>query len=318
MFPSTSSTTPLLLLLTLTTLIPPTLSWGSLGHRTVAYLASSYLTPTAETYVSTLLNNQDISEASLFPDKVRHMPLFNYTAGWHYIDAHDAPPLQCGVNITRDCALASGCIVSAIANQTERIMRESTAHADKGQALRFLLHFIGDVHQPLHTEAEGRGGNEIEVLFGRKRTNLHAVWDSEIPGKHAGGGEGGGDDRDEKASARAWAEMLYAADGDHVGSLVGECQDLERAGECSLEWADEANQWICDYVLKDDVAGVEGKDLSMEYYEGAVPVVDLLIGKAGRRLAAWVNALAANASDVTFAGLDSGTAAEMVFVPEDL
>jgi S1/P1 Nuclease len=279
----------LLSLVALTALIPSSLCWGSLGHRTVAYLASEYLTPNASQYVKTLLNSQDISEAALFPDKIRHMPMFNYTAGWHYIDALDDPPRQCGVNIKRDCAMKSGCIVSAIVNQTARMMNETSSLADKGQALRFLLHFIGDIHQPLHTEAEGRGGNDIDVLFGKKHTNLHAIWDTDILIKLTGHGD------DEKATALAWAKKLYAADRDHADSLAAECQDLAQAADCSLSWADEANQWICDYVLKDDVAGVENKDLSTGYYKGAVPIVELLIGKAGRRLAAWINALAVGA-----------------------
>jgi hypothetical protein len=305
--------TGLLSLLTFTSLIPSSLCWGSLGHRTVAYLASEYLTPNASQYVTTLLNSQDISEAALFPDKVRHMPMFNFTAGWHYIDALDDPPRQCGVNITRDCAMKGGCIVSAIVNQTARIMNETTSVADKGQALRFLLHFFGDIHQPLHTEAEGRGGNDIDVLFGRKHTNLHAIWDTDILIKHTGHGD------DEKATALTWAKKLYAADRDHAESLNAECQDLAQAADCSLSWADEANQWICDYVLKDDVAGVKNKDLSTEYYRGAVSIVDLLIGKAGRRLAAWINALAVKAPLSSLMSSDTGPLLDgMLLAQEEL
>jgi S1/P1 Nuclease len=302
MLPSRSA--PLLTLLNLSFLIPCALAWGSLGHRTVAYLASQYFTPAASDYASDLLNSQDISEAALWADKIRHIPAYTYTAGWHYIDAEDDPPRQCGVIIKRDCDVKDGCIVSAIANQTERIMRNDTSHADRGQALRFLLHFFGDIHQPLHTEAEGRGGNEIDVLFGKKHTNLHAVWDTEILVKYAG------DKDDEKATALAWAKRLYAADKDHDASLAAECQDPGKAQRCSLEWADEANQWVCDYILKDDIAGVEGKDLSGEYYDGAVPIVDLLIGKAGRRMGAWVNALALDGSQIDFDGLDVEASAE--------
>jgi S1/P1 Nuclease len=298
----------LLAVIYFTSLISSSLCWGALGHRTVAYLAAQYFTPNTTTYVNTLLNSQDISEAALWPDKVRHMPIFSYTAGWHYIDAQDDPPHQCGVNIKRDCDRKAGCIVSAIVNQTARIMRPESSRADKGQALRFLLHFFGDIHQPLHTEAEGRGGNDIEVLFGKKHTNLHSIWDTDMLVKHAGPGN------DEKAIALAWAKELYAADKDHAGSLAAECQDLSKAENCSFSYADEANQWVCDYVLKDDVAGVEGKDLSREYYDGAVPIIELLIGKAGRRLAAWVNALAANASESSSDNLDGG---EAIFRAQD-
>jgi hypothetical protein len=282
----------LLTLLPLTSLIPTTFCWGSLGHRTVAYLASEYLTTDATAYTTDLLNGQDISEASLWPDKIRRLPMFSFTAGWHYIDAEDDPPRNCGVKLKRDCDRRAGCVVSAIANQTERLVRPTSSHADKGEAIRFLLHFFGDIHQPLHTEAEGRGGNDIDVLFGKKRTNLHSVWDTSIPEKRAGGEGTSGDE--EKVVARAWAKELRASDVN-----AAECRQLDNATACALAYADEANQWVCDYVLKDDVAGVEGKDLSGAYYEGAAPVVDLLIAKAGKRLAAWINALAKNASAST-------------------
>ena len=311
---SWKSSAVLLPLLALTSLIPTSLCWGSLGHRTVAYLASEYLSPKASKYASSLLNSQDISDAALWADKVRRTPKYNHTAGWHYVDAHDDPPHQCGVNIKRDCALREGCIISAIVNQTARIMSASSNQAAKGEALRFLLHFLGDIHQPLHTEAEGRGGNDIDVLFADKRTNLHAIWDSDIVVEHAGRGGG-----DEKAAARAWAKDLHAADPDPAASLASECRDLSRPVDCAFDWADEANQWICDYVLKDDVAGVEGKDLSYEYYDGAVPVVDLLVGKAGRRLAAWVNALAVHASKSGSESLTGTSPAdEMPVLPDDL
>ena len=264
--------------------------WGTLGHRTVAYLAAQYLTPEASTYVANLLNHQDISEAALWADKIRYIPGFAYTRAWHYIDAQDDPPRQCGLNFTRDCLPAEGCAVSALVNQTSRVNDQSLDHWERGQALRWILHLIGDIHQPLHTEAEDRGGNEIHVLFHRRHTNLHSVWDTAIPEKHAGRADG-------IVAAGVWAASLYEADADPDNSLADECQDLEDAQTCALLWAGDANKFVCEYVLKDDVEGVEGVDLAGEYYEGAVPVIDQMIAKAGRRLGAWLNALAAESGE---------------------
>lgn len=256
------------------------LCWGSLGHRTVAYLGSLYLTPEATHLINHLLNGQDISEASLFPDKIRYIPSFKYSAPWHYIDAQDDPPHQCGINITRDC-LSDGCVVSAIANHTERVMNPRLPHWQRGQSLRFLIHFIGDVHQPLHTENENRGGNEIAVLFDHKHTNLHSVWDTMIPNKHAAG-------ENETEAAFLWAQALYAEDLDPENSMRDECQSLDDAAGCALEWASDANKWVCEYVLKDDIEGLEG-DLGGKYYDGAVPIIDEMVAKGGRRLGAWLN-----------------------------
>jgi hypothetical protein len=273
--------------------LPCVLAWGNIGHRTVAYLAEKYLSPGATTYVSALLGDADISDAAVWPDEVRRSREFHYTAGWHFIDAEDNPPQLCQVNYNRDCNPGPGCVVSAIANMTERVNDPGLSSYDKGNALKFLLHFIGDIHQPLHTEAEERGGNSIKVEWGRRKTNLHSVWDSSIIEKLIGWHEGD----DEQSFAKDWANKLYSADARGL-QLGSECDNIQDAQDCALGWASEANQWVCTYVLKDDVAGVEGRDLSGDYYDGAVPIVEDLVGKAGRRLAAWVNALAAQGTSM--------------------
>jgi hypothetical protein len=174
--------------------------------------------------------------------------------------------------MTRDC-LEEGCVVSAIANHTARVADENLPRFFRGQSLRFMMHFFGDVHQPLHTEAEGRGGNDIPVLFNGSHTNLHSVWDTLIPKKHAGG-------EDELEAAWNWAQALYSE------QPLGECVD--DAASCALQWASESNAYVCSYVMADGFADVDLGDL---YYDGAVPIVDDLVAKAGRRLAAWINAM---------------------------
>jgi hypothetical protein len=136
----------------------------------------------------------------------------------------------------------------------------------------------------LHTENEDRGGNEYTVAFDGKTTNLHSVWDTLIVNKHAGLGHD-----DEELAAWLWAQRLYAqdADGEDAKGLEDEC--LDDAAECALEWAGEANAHVCSYVLAHDV---HGKDLAGEYYEGAIPIIDDMVKKAGMRLAAWINAIA--------------------------
>lgn len=266
--------------LTISLLAGPTHAWGSLGHRTVAYLASMHFSPQANVFTNSLLLGQDISTAALFPDKVRHMPQFQYSAGWHFIDARDSPPRQCGINMTRDCAVATGCVVSAIANHTARVADAGLPRFYRAQSLRFMLHFFGDVHQPLHTEAEARGGNDIPVVFGGVHTNLHSVWDTIMPYRLAGkGGE-----VDELEAAWLWASRLYRAD-----EPLDEC--LDDAADCSLAWATEANSYVCSYVMAD---GFNETDQAGSYYTGAVPIIDDLVGKAGRRLAAWINDMSEN------------------------
>ncbi|KAJ4549383.1 hypothetical protein HRR78_004841 [Exophiala dermatitidis] len=285
-------------------------AWGSLGHRTVAYLASMYFSTPATIMANHLLNGQDISEAALFPDK------FAWSAAWHYIDARDDPPRYCGINMTRDCGgggdddllnryhvqseqESQGCVVTAIANHTLRVANDSLSRFDRGQSLRFMMHFFGDVHQPLHTEAEARGGNDYAVLFDGKATNLHSVWDTLIPNKlslEAGNDEDTNNtvlqNDDEMLAAWTWALRLY----NDNNNKEDQCLNLSDPTQCALQWATEANAYVCSYVLAKDV---HGQDLAVGeyYYDGAVTVVNDMVGKAGRRLAAWINFIAASASN---------------------
>ncbi|KAJ9609586.1 hypothetical protein H2200_005913 [Cladophialophora chaetospira] len=281
----------MLLLPLLLAFLPQTLAWGALGHRTVAYLASLSFTPHTTRLTNFLLHGQDISEAALFPDKIRYIPSFAYTRAWHYIDAADSPPHQCGINITRDCAVETGCVVSAIANHTERVGNDSLPLWQRGQSLRFVLHFFGDVHQPLHTEAEDRGGNEYAVVFDGRATNLHSVWDTLIANKHAGLGHD-----DEELAAWNWALWLHAL---NQADQPPERVCMRDPAKCALGWAGEANAYVCSYVLAHDV---HGRDLGGEYYEGAVPIIEDMVRKAGRRLGAWVNAIF---EDISLANLEA-------------
>ncbi|KAI9763443.1 MAG: hypothetical protein M1840_000526 [Geoglossum simile] len=270
--------------LSLSSIVQLGLCWGTLGHRTVAYVAQKNLSPSAASYVSQLLGDEDISDAALWADQIKHRR--PKTAPWHYIDAMDDPPRECGIDYRRDCIPKEGCVVSAIVNMTNRVNDPDLSTEEHQEALKFLIHFIGDIHQPLHTENEAKGGNGINVLFGRRHTNLHSIWDTDIPVKHEGGKS-----KDEPGQASDWADRLVEVG---AGSNWLRCTDISTAEKCALAWAGEANKYVCSYILKDDVDGVMGgRDLSSDYYEGAVPIVDELVGKAGFRLAAWIESLAA-------------------------
>ncbi|KAI7376101.1 hypothetical protein KC336_g19874, partial [Hortaea werneckii] len=166
----------------------------------------------------------------------------------------------------------------------------------RNEAFKFLLHFVGDLHQPLHTEALDRGGNQIQVKFDNRHYNLHSVWDTEIALKmhgltHSPGTEG------EKALAKRWAQDLYnkheSADF-RVAQNVS-CDPMANtaaAQSCALEYAVETNQFICSYVLQPGLDWLESNDLGGEYYDGAKTIVADRIAIAGMRLGMWVNAVA--------------------------
>ncbi|RFU24611.1 hypothetical protein B7463_g11726, partial [Scytalidium lignicola] len=241
-------------------LVTPTVfAWGDVGHRTVGYLAQHYLTPDASQWVDSLLANEDgfdISDAAVWPDQIKRRR--EYTAGWHYLDTSQDPMVQT-------------------------------------EALMYLIHFIGDIHQPLHVENVDRGGNEIHVCFDHrcaKAENLHSIWDTDIVHK-INGLKHYEKHNEEREAAQKWADSLFA---EGQRSLRKECDDINNAERCAMEWAKETNAYVCSYVLANGIDWLESNDLGGEYYEGAAPIVESQIAKAGARLGAWLNALAVTSS----------------------
>ena len=180
-------------------------------------------------------------------------------------------------------------MVSAIANYTERVQDTRLSAEDQKQALQFLIHFIGDITNPLHNEAEAIGGNDIKVAWNGKDTNLHSAWDTQMVEEAAGG-------RNSTETLDTFSKALITRidSGSYSiekGTWVS-CADTSTASECALAWSQDANAYNCEYVLKYDEPGLE---LNGEYYTGAKPIIELQIAKGGYRLGAWLNALAAAA-----------------------
>jgi len=171
------------------------------------------------------------------------------------------------------------------------------------EALMFILHFIGGVHQPLHTEMLDRGGNETHVCFDShysKKDNLHGIWDKGILHKHRGLKANVGGDKILKAAATKWAGELFSSNSAKGMHSADECSEIGTAQKCALKWATESNSRICKYVLQPSVDWEEQNDLGGECFDGAVSAVDDLIGKAGLRLGAWLNSLATARSSLGF------------------
>jgi len=156
---------------------PPELPafWYDLGHRVVADIAEQRLTPAAARAVRDLLGGQRMSDASVWADNIKSY-------------RHDADPLHY-VNIPlgataydprRDCPHGK-CVIAAIASDRQVLANNAAPMLDRAEALRFLIHFIGDLHQPLHVADDNdRGGNQRVVWLEGDSMNLHKVWDGEL------------------------------------------------------------------------------------------------------------------------------------------
>lgn len=156
-------------------------AWGKNGHQIVGEIAWSYLQPEVKSEVEQLLKvagEPGLAEASTWADRIRREEQYKWTAPLHYINLpHDWN----GYVEARDCPPA-GCIVKALEKYEETLSNPEATQSERAQALLFVAHFVGDLHQPMHTGLrEDRGGNDIEVRFFGFPTNLHALWDVYLP-----------------------------------------------------------------------------------------------------------------------------------------
>jgi hypothetical protein len=154
-------------------------SWGFFGHKTVATIAENHLTPEAKTAIKTFLGNESLVDVASWADEVRNQPEYKNTAGWHFVNL----PLGLSRGKFKDSIrrIKNENLLTALA-LNESIIRDSAAtKTQKIVALKFIVHLVGDAHQPMHvSRAEDKGGNTIQVQFDGKGTNLHSLWDSRL------------------------------------------------------------------------------------------------------------------------------------------
>jgi hypothetical protein len=150
------------------------MTWGVEGHRLVARIAEGLLTDAANAKVQTALApGESIDALASWADDVRRTR--KETEPWHYIDI---PILSNGLDMKRDCP-AGDCIIAKIEEFRKVWGDPSVPRERRREALLFLVHFVGDLHQPLHcATANDKGGNDVKLSFDSQNTNLHSLWDS--------------------------------------------------------------------------------------------------------------------------------------------
>jgi hypothetical protein len=255
-----------------------------------------------------------LANVATWADSYRYTTAGAFSAPFHFIDAEDNPPSSCSVDYDRDCG-SKGCSVSAIANYTARVQEPGQLSAQEvNYALRFIVHFVGDITQPLHDEALEVGGNDIDVTFDGTDTNLHHIWDTNMPEELRGGYS--------LSDAKSWASDLTTEikTGDYSSQKADWISglDVTDAKGTALGWAQDANQYVCSVVIPDGESSVENTDLYPDYYNSAIPTVELQIAKAGYRLAAWLDAIAAGQSVSKRSDEISGREAESDLMGEHL
>lgn len=185
-------------------------------------------------------------------------------------------------------------LTTTLPHQTELLKSKKTPDAVRFQALKFVIHFLGDIAQPLHTEAYGAGANNITVYFNGYKTNLHAAWDTAIPNSIFGLLPNA---TITSAEPLGFANNLAAAInmGKYEHSIWSWLKNhniisLKWIEKAATAWAQEANLKVCDAAINVHPEKLQNAEIgSGEYVERARDVVEMSIARAGIRLAAWLN-----------------------------
>ena len=179
---------------------PAALAWSALGHRLVGAIAERHLDPAAEAQVRALLAGEPdptLAGVAYWADALRNddPPRFKATSRWHYINARGG---GCDFDLARDCP-DGGCVVAQIQRQRAILADRTQPREARRDALKFLVHLVGDAHQPMHAgDRTDAGGNQYQISLatalepeayardkyvdGVMGTNLHSVWDYYILG----------------------------------------------------------------------------------------------------------------------------------------
>jgi hypothetical protein len=171
----------LFFLLTLGLFTTKAFGWGKIGHEATASIAWDYLSPTTKTKISQLTGASDLLEASLWPDAVRHQQGWNHTKPFHFTNVPDRSSYYQSIGKATAEELAFGDALRALVKAEDVFRSQKSTKEQKLYALKFLVHFIGDIHQPLHTgRPQDLGGNQIPLNWFGRNDNLHSVWDGGI------------------------------------------------------------------------------------------------------------------------------------------
>jgi hypothetical protein len=163
----------------------PARAWGAKAHRVIARLAQDQLGPGAAAAVARLLAGEPdptLAGVAYWADELRETgtDLGRATAAWHYVNFADG---TCRYKPARDCP-DGNCVVAAIDRQSAILADAARPDAERAQALKFLVHLVGDVHQPLHAgRGSDWGGNKVQLSYRGEGWNLHSAWDRLLPAR---------------------------------------------------------------------------------------------------------------------------------------
>lgn len=156
-----------------------TMAWGMLGHRVVGEVADSYINVKTRKEVKKILGNESLAMASNWGDFIKSDPTYNYLSNWHYANFLDNLDYQ---TLKEELEKETeNNIYNRIHFLTAELKKRDLDAGRKQMYLRLLIHFVGDMHQPMHLgRKDDSGGNSIKLSWFNQPSNLHRVWDSDL------------------------------------------------------------------------------------------------------------------------------------------
>ena len=235
------------------------LGWGQKGHDVTAYIAECNLTPEAAQEIDRVLDGHSPVYYANWLDSASHTPEYAYTRTWHYANidegyTYDTMPKE-----------PAGDVVTAVNDLVAELKSKELSAEKEAEALKMLIHLVGDMHCPMHLgRLSDLGGNKRPVRFFGRDTNLHSVWDTNIP------------EAVHKWSYSEWQQQIDRLTDEEAAQIA--------AGE-PADWVKETHE-ICKEIY---AFSPEGTDISYDYIFKYTPVVERQFLRGGHRLARLLN-----------------------------
>ncbi len=232
-------------------------AWGQTGHRAVGQVAENHLTKKAKKNIKKLLGSEGLALVSTWMDEIKSDSTFDYANQWHWVTIPD------GQTYAESEKNPKGDVVEAIERMKVILKSDTASDEHKVRALKFLVHLVGDIHQPLHVgRGDDRGGNSLKVKWFRSSSNLHRVWDSEMI-----------DDKQ-----LSYSELALAVDN----ATESEIKNWQQGS--AADWAHEA------MTYREQIYNTKNPDyMSYEYMYLNWDLLQNQIEKGGIRLAGVLN-----------------------------
>lgn len=229
-------------------------NWGKTGHRTVGKIANEHISRETAKKISQLLDGESLAFVSIYGDEIRSNPKYNSFAPWHYVNFEgDKKYMEDEIN-------PKGDVIQGIKTCVLEVRNKENSKEDRAFYLRMLVHFVGDLHMPLHTgNKHDYGGNKVKIKWFGEPTNLHSLWDSGMIENYK----------------MSYTELAFNLD-------ITSKEENKKLGKGTLvDWAHESRL----LALKVYESAKNDENLSYKYMYEQFPLVRTQLQKGGVRLA---------------------------------